>query len=150
MLLTVAMRANMKSTLLFSLWLLLSVAYGAEVGAIQGIVTENGRPLKGATIRMVLRGHSGMPTGSQTAAITVVTKHVIGGVGWTTPIAYDGLYVVKTEKYGKFAHFGLPIGTYDMAVEINGQIKEQFLGVEVTGSKLVTVDFTASATPRRN
>ena len=50
-------------------------------------------------------------------------------------------YEVKTKKDGKYFHAGLPIGTYDVSVEIGGNVADTRTGVRMKFMDTTTVDF---------
>ena len=41
-----------------------------------------------------------------------------------------GHYEVKTDKKGHFGHYGLPIGTYNVSLQIDGAVKDKLNGVK--------------------
>src|SRR3954465_15781811 len=43
-----------------------------------------------------------------------------------------GAYKVKTNKKGEYFHAGLPIGTYDITLEVDGKVRDQVKGVRTT------------------
>lgn len=55
-----------------------------------------------------------------------------------------GHYQVKTNKKGHFLYAGLPLGTYDIAVEVNGQVKDKYTGVKLRPVDMPSVDFDLS------
>jgi tetratricopeptide (TPR) repeat protein len=52
-----------------------------------------------------------------------------------------GSYTVKTDKKGKYGHYGLPMGTYDVSVLQESKVVDQTKGVHTSYSKGQTVDF---------
>jgi Tfp pilus assembly protein PilF len=42
-----------------------------------------------------------------------------------------GTYTVKTDKKGHYGHYGLPLGTFDVSVLVDGQVKGTLRGVKV-------------------
>src|SRR5436309_13257347 len=40
-----------------------------------------------------------------------------------------GSYKVKTNKKGEYFHAGLPLGTYDVMLEVDGKVVDQIKGV---------------------
>lgn len=117
----------------------------SETGTIKGTVTDNGVPIKGATVRILRNGYSGISTNSATLVGVVVTRRFAFGAAISYPIDAPGMYSVKPNKQGRYMHAGLPIGTYSMWVESNGSIVEQVSGVEVKPGKTGTQqDFDVS------
>jgi tetratricopeptide (TPR) repeat protein len=55
-----------------------------------------------------------------------------------------GHYQVKTNKKGHYLYAGLPLGTYDIAVEVNGQLKDKYTGVKLRSVDMPSVDFDLS------
>jgi tetratricopeptide (TPR) repeat protein len=60
-----------------------------------------------------------------------------------------GSYQVKTNKRGQFMHAGLPWGTYDVALTVNGQELEAVQGVRVSGAESSPVVFDIKALKER-
>ncbi len=93
-------------------------------------------------------GLSASPAYSQTGAIE---GKVIGADG--KPVGKDaaqilitrtdikGNYKVKTNKKGEFFHAGLPLGTYDVACEIDGKVVDMMKGVRMRLGDPVPVSF---------
>lgn len=50
-------------------------------------------------------------------------------------------YQVKTKKDGKYFHAGLPLGTYNVSVEIGGKVADTTTGVRLRFMETTTVDF---------
>lgn len=59
-----------------------------------------------------------------------------------------GNYKVKTKKDGRFFHAGLPLGSYNVALEIDGKVVDRAAGVRV-GSGNQTVDFDLAEIEKR-
>lgn len=55
-----------------------------------------------------------------------------------------GHYQVKTDKKGRYLHAGLPYGTYDITVAVNGQDKDGAKGVKLPLPMDTPVDFDLS------
>ena len=93
-------------------------------------------------------GLSATPAFSQTGAIE---GKVIGADG--KPVGKDaalilitrtdikGNYKVKTNKKGEFFHAGLPLGTYDVACEVDGKVVDNLKGVRMRLGDPVPVNF---------
>ena len=52
-----------------------------------------------------------------------------------------GSYKVKSNKKGEYLHVGLPLGTYNVSVEINGQLADSMKGVRTRLGDPTEVDF---------
>jgi tetratricopeptide (TPR) repeat protein len=72
----------------------------AQVGSLQGEVTDGEEPVVGAKILLE-----------------------------RTDI--NGNYSVKTKKKGRWFHAGLPLGTYNVALEVDGKVMDKLIGVRV-------------------
>ena len=83
------------------------------------------------------------------AQMTTVEGQVTGPDGKPLPgaeIKFDrtdikGSYKVKTDKKGHYGHYGLPMGTYDLSVMIDGAPKDSMKGVKSNYSNPQTVNF---------
>src|SRR5581483_3764507 len=53
-------------------------------------------------------------------------------------------YQVKTDKKGHFLHAGLPYGTYDVTVSVNGADKDGVKGVPLRGGDAMPLEFDLS------
>lgn len=96
----------------------------------------------------LLLGLSASPVLAQTGALE---GKVIGADG--KPVAKDaalilitrtdikGNYKVKTNKKGEFFHAGLPMGTYDVACEVGGNVIDSVKGVRVRMGDPTPVNF---------
>lgn len=101
-----------------------------------------------SSILALFLGLSAAPAFSQTGAIEGT---VIGADG--KPVGKDvalilitrtdikGNYKVKTNKKGEFFHAGLPLGTYDVACEIDGKMVDNIKGVRMRLGDPVPVKF---------
>ena len=67
-------------------------------------------------------------------------KPVQGAVIKITRTDIKGNYQVKTDKKGHFLYAGLPLGTFDVSVEIGGAVKDSVKGVRLH-SDMPPVDF---------
>jgi tetratricopeptide (TPR) repeat protein len=74
--------------------LLCAFSASAQVSAMEGLV----------------KGEDGKPI--QNAMIHIVRSDI------------KGKYDVKTDKKGHYGHYGLPLGTYDVSVEVDGKVKD--------------------------
>src|ERR1700733_2851520 len=55
-----------------------------------------------------------------------------------------GSYKVKTDKKGKYGHYGLPAGTYDVSVLVDNKVVDGMKGVKTKYSGNPPVDFDLS------
>lgn len=60
-----------------------------------------------------------------------------------------GNYKVKSNKKGEYFHAGLPLGTYNVMCEVNGQVADQMKGVRTRLGDPVEVDFDLAAMAQR-
>jgi len=60
-----------------------------------------------------------------------------------------GNYRVKTNRKGHYFHAGLPLGTYNVHVEVDGQIRDAVRGVRVGLGDPVVVNFNLAEVRRR-
>jgi tetratricopeptide (TPR) repeat protein len=74
-------------------------------------------------------GPDGKPVGKD-AALILITRTDI-----------KGSYKVKTNKKGEFFHAGLPMGTYDVACEVEGKVIDSVKGVRVRLGDPTPVNF---------
>ncbi len=56
-----------------------------------------------------------------------------------------GNYQVKTDKKGHYGHYGLPIGTYDVTVLVDNQVKDLMKGIRTTTSMPIEQNFDLKA-----
>jgi len=52
-----------------------------------------------------------------------------------------GSYKVKTNKKGEYFHAGLPLGTYDVMLEVDGKVRDQVKGVRTKLGDPTPVNF---------
>lgn len=60
-----------------------------------------------------------------------------------------GNYKTKTNKKGEWIHAGLPLGTYNISVEVEGQVRDRVQGVRTTLGDPVEVNFDLEAIRKR-
>lgn len=56
-----------------------------------------------------------------------------------------GSYSVKTDKKGHYGHYGLPSGTYDISVNVDGKVIDGVKGVKTNFSNATNVPFNIKA-----
>lgn len=83
------------------------------------------------TIEGVVKGPDGMPL--QGAIVKIERTDIKGN------------YPVKTDKKGHYGHYGLPLGTYDITVLVNGEVKDQMRGIHTNFSMPITQNFDLKA-----
>src|SRR5206468_10510772 len=88
-----------KSAVLLTFFLLMGVAAFAQTSALEGDVKDE----------------NGKPV--QGALVKIVRTDIKGN------------YKVKTDKKGHYFHAGLPLGTYDVTVEVEGKARDNIKGV---------------------
>ncbi len=91
----------------------LATAALAQTGAIEGKVM----------------GADGKPVGKDAALIRITRTDIKGN------------YQVKTNKKGEFFHAGLPLGTYNVACEVEGKVVDEVKGVRMRLGDPVPVEF---------
>ncbi len=89
-----------KTTLFAALFTLGASGALAQVGSLQGEITDGEKPVVGAVIQIE-----------------------------RTDI--NGNYSVKSKKKGRWFHAGLPLGTYNVALEVDGKTMDKLIGVRV-------------------
>lgn len=100
-----------KSTLLTGLFLLMGAGAWAQTSSIEGNV----------------KGEDG--NGLKGATVHITRTDIKGN------------YKVNTDKKGHYFHAGLPLGTYDVSVEVNGQTMDSVKGVKTKLGDPTEVDF---------
>jgi tetratricopeptide (TPR) repeat protein len=68
-------------------------------------------------------------------------KPAQGAVIKITRTDIKGNYQVKTDKKGHFLYAGLPLGMYDVSVEIGGAMKDSVKGVRLHGGDMPPIEF---------
>ena len=68
---------------------------------------------------------------------------VQGAIIHMTRTDIKGNYTTKSDKKGHYGHYGLPIGTYDVSIEVNGKIvdSQTVKGVRTTLSGIPPLNF---------
>ena len=71
---------------------------------------------------------------AQTTAVQGVVKGedgkpIIGAIVHIQRTDIKGKYDVKTNKKGEYGHYGLPLGTYNVTVEVDGKVRDSINGV---------------------
>ena len=87
-----------------------------------------------------------LPAFGQTTAIEGVVKDpdgkpLQGAVVQIERTDIKGSYPLKTDKKGHYGHYGLPMGTFDVTVLVDGQVKDLMKGVHPTPGTPATVNF---------
>lgn len=96
--------------------------------------------------------------GAAVAQVTSVEGMVRGEDGQpvkSAVIRFDrtdikGHYEVKTDKKGHYGHYGLPIGTYDVSLVIDGAVKDKLNGVKTHPGDPIQEDFDMKKTMAQN
>ena len=57
-----------------------------------------------------------------------------------------GNYKVKTDKKGHYFHAGLPLGTYDLSVEVDGKVIDSVKGVKTRLGDPLPINFNLQET----
>jgi tetratricopeptide (TPR) repeat protein len=66
---------------------------------------------------------------------------VQGAIIHMTRTDIKGNYTTKTDKKGHYGHYGLPIGTYDITVEVNGKVVDGMNKIRTTLSGIPPLNF---------
>ncbi len=87
-----------------------------------------------------------LPAFGQTTAIEGIVKDpdgkpLQGAVVQIERTDIKGSYPLKTDKKGHFGHYGLPMGTFDVTVLVDGQVKDSMKGVHPTPGMPATINF---------
>src|SRR5262249_21644852 len=61
-----------------------------------------------------------------------------------------GSYKVKTNKKGEYFHAGLPLGTYDVILEVDGKVRDQVKGVRTRLGDPLPVNFNLEGQKKKN
>ena len=91
-----------------------------------------------------------IPAFSQTTAIEGLVKGpdgkpIVGAEVQFNRVDVKGNYKVKTDKKGHYGHYGLPIGSYEVAVVVDGQVKDKYAGVRTRLGEALPVNFDVKA-----
>ena len=86
-------------------------------------------------------------TGVQGVVKDETGKPVVGAVVTFERTDFKGHYEVKTKKKGDYGHYGLPIGTYNITVAIDGKVRDSMNGFRTSPGdpKELNFDLKASA-----
>jgi tetratricopeptide (TPR) repeat protein len=87
-----------------------------------------------------------LPVFGQTTTIEGIVKDpdgkpLQGAVVQIERTDIKGNYPLKTDKKGHYGHYGLPMGTFDVTVLVDGQVKDSMKGVRPTPGMPATVNF---------
>jgi tetratricopeptide (TPR) repeat protein len=61
-----------------------------------------------------------------------------------------GNYKVKTNKKGEYFHAGLPLGTYNVSLEVDGKVRDQMKGVRTKLGDPIPVNFDLQGQKKQN
>jgi tetratricopeptide (TPR) repeat protein len=109
-------------------------------------------PLKSLILTCFALVFLSLPAFSQTTAVEGLVKGADGKPIQGAVVTFDrtdikGHYTVKTDKKGHYGHYGLPLGTFNISVAVDGQVKDQATNFR-TGlgdPKTLNFDLKASA-----
>lgn len=87
-------------------------------------------PLKSLIFPAFALLFASLPAFSQVTAVEGIVKDETGKPVQGAVITFErtdikGHYTVKTDKKGHYGHYGLPIGTYNISVTIDGKVRDQ-------------------------
>ncbi|HTA45123.1 MAG TPA: carboxypeptidase regulatory-like domain-containing protein [Bryobacteraceae bacterium] len=91
-----------------------------------------------------------LPAFAQTTTIEGIVKDPDGKPLQGATVKIDrtdikGSYPVKTDKKGHYGHYGLPMGTFDVSVLVNGEVKDEIKGVKTSPGTPITQNFDLKA-----
>jgi Tfp pilus assembly protein PilF len=91
-----------------------------------------------------------LPALSQTTQLEGIVKGPDGKPVANAVIKIDrtdikGNYSVKTDKKGHYGHYGLPLGTFDVSVVVDGQVKDMMKNVRTKGGDPLQLNFDLKA-----
>ncbi len=87
-----------------------------------------------------------LPVFGQTTVIEGIVKDpdgkpLPGAVVQIDRTDIKGSYPLKTDKKGHYGHYGLPMGTFDVTVKVDGQVKDFVKGVHPTPGTPAEINF---------
>lgn len=88
-----------------------------------------------SSIQGEVKGEDGKPL--QNALVRIERKDIKGN------------YQVKTKKKGDYFHAGLPLGTYDLVVEVDGKVRDQVRGVRTRLGDPTVINFDLQALSKK-
>src|SRR6202051_4808630 len=68
-------------------------------------------------------------------------KPLVGGWGMIERTDIKGNYKVKTNKKGEYFHAGLPLGTYNVRLEVDGKMRDEVKGVRTRLGDPLPINF---------
>ena len=91
---------------------------------------------------------------SQVTGVQGVVKDESGSPVKDAVVTFDrtdikGHYTVKTNKKGEYGHYGLPSGTYDVSVAIEGKVRDNIKGFHTSLGDPKQLNFDLKATADR-
>jgi tetratricopeptide (TPR) repeat protein len=92
-----------------------------------------------------------LPAFSQVTGVNGVVKDetgkpVVGAVVTFERTDIKGHYEVKTKKKGDYGHYGLPMGTFDVSVSIDGKVRDTMKGFKTRPGDAAVLNFDLKAT----
>src|SRR5215472_1095953 len=87
-----------------------------------------------------------IPALAQTTGIEGTVKGADGNPVQGAVVKFErsdikGHYEVKTDKKGHYGHYGLPLGTFTVTVNVGGEVKDQMNGVKTHGGDPQQLNF---------
>jgi tetratricopeptide (TPR) repeat protein len=89
-----------------------------------------------SSIQGEVKGEDGKPL--QNALVKIERKDIKGN------------YQVKTKKKGDYFHAGLPLGNYDIVLEVDGKVRDQVRGVRTRLGDPTVINFDLEALKRKS
>ncbi|WP_180538315.1 carboxypeptidase regulatory-like domain-containing protein [Nevskia soli] len=92
---------------------------------------------------------------AQTSGVEGIVKGADGQPVKGAVVKFDrtdikGHYEVKTDKKGHYGHYGLPLGTYDITVEIDGKMADKLNKVRTQLGDPITENFDLKASQQQS
>src|SRR5471030_2300285 len=95
-----------------------------------------------------------LPAFSQTTAVEGLVKDESGKLLQGAVITFErtdikGHYTVKSDKKGHYGHYGLPMGTFNITVEVDGKVRDTMNGVRTKPGDPLTQNFDLKQTAQQ-
>jgi tetratricopeptide (TPR) repeat protein len=95
-----------------------------------------------------------LPAFSQTTAVEGLVKDENGKLLQGAVVTFErtdikGHYTVKSDKKGHYGHYGLPMGTFNITVEVDGKVRDTMNGVRTKPGDPLTQNFDLKQTAQQ-
>jgi tetratricopeptide (TPR) repeat protein len=107
-------------------------------------------PLKSLVFPAFVLMLGSLPAFSQVTQVEGVVKDETGKPVANAQVVFDrtdikGHYTVKTDKKGHYGHYGLPLGTYNITLQVDGKDRDSIKGVKTRLGDPLTQNFDLKA-----